>query len=133
MWELIERSSCCAVWPAKGLVASRQISWESQIWKVVVIASGRGEKKKGISRFSRCYIVWFANRNFGLIYIVFLQFFFFFSSCCCFTCLNIFDENHRFWHQVHTPLVFPLHLPPPFTPLQILRMKLLCRLSLKWS
>ena len=36
------------------------------------------EKKKGISRFSRCYIVWFANRNFGLIYIVFLQFFFFF-------------------------------------------------------
>ena len=42
-----------------------------------MIASGR-EKKKGISRFSRCYIVWFANRNFGLIYSVFLQFFFFF-------------------------------------------------------
>lgn len=32
-------------------------------------------ERKGISRFSRCSIVWFANRNFGLIYFS-LQFFF---------------------------------------------------------
>lgn len=27
-------------------------------------------ERKGISRLSRCFIVWFANRNFGLIYFV---------------------------------------------------------------
>ena len=94
MWDLREEQLPCCV--TLDLVVSRQ---------AVGIPNTRGgsycqRERKGISRFSWCSIVWFANRIFGLIFFLFFFSLFFYL-------LKLVLMEMIAWHEVQIHLYTP--------------------------